>query len=74
MGSSARFTTATSTMTRTNMTAQASRMPQVSAAAFCGLSRPSLANDKVTAVDDTRPPVNPVSAVPRAGPSMRVST
>jgi hypothetical protein len=40
------------------MTAQASRIPQASAFAICGWSRASRENDKVTAVDDTRPPVN----------------
>lgn len=56
------------------MTAHDSKMPQASAGVFSGVSRASLANDKVTAVDDTRPPVTPVSAVPRAGPSTRVKT
>ena len=56
---SARLTTATRTRTRTNITAQASRMPQASAVAFCGLSRPSRAKDRVTAVEETRPPVKP---------------
>ena len=37
-------------------------------------SRLRFANDSVTAVDETSPPVRPVTAVPRLGPSMRVAT
>ena len=49
------------------MTAQASRMPQASGVGVlrvvAGFPRQK---DKVTAVDETRPPVNPVSAAPLA--------
>ena len=56
------------------MTAQASRMPQASAAAAAGSSRLRRANESVTAVEETSPPVMPVSAVPRPAPSQRVAT
>ena len=71
---SARLTIATSTMTRANITIQESRMPQASAVASCGFSRASFENESVTAVDETSPPVKPVRAAPRVGPSQRVST
>ncbi len=75
-GSRARFTTSTSTTTRAKLTVQASRMPLTMAelaAAYCG-SWLCRENDRVTAVDETRPPVNPVSGMPRCVPSIRVST
>ena len=68
------LTASTRTRTRPNITAQASRMPQASAGPAPGSSRPRRANDRVTAVDDTSPPVMPVSAVPRPAPSQRVAT
>ena len=75
-GSRSRFTTSTMTMTRTNITVHASRMPLASAGAadaYAG-SRLCFENASVTAVEDTRPPVSPVSGMPRCVPSSRVAT
>ncbi len=74
--SMSRFSTAAKTTTRTHITTQASRMPLARAyeTPRPDSSRLRFANDSVTAVDDTRPPVKPVSAAPRSVPSQRVAT
>ena len=69
------LTTRTSTTTRTNITAHESRIPQASASPSpaAPASRLRRANESVTAVDETNPPVTPVSAAPRPVPSQRVA-
>src|SRR5688572_21855880 len=54
--------TATATSTRANMTALAAIAPVESDAASPGCARLKRANESVTLVDDTRPPIKPVSA------------
>ena len=74
-GSSARFTTATSTTTRPNITDHASRMPPTSSAPLAARapSRLCFEKERVTAVDETRPPATAVIAVPRPWPSQRTA-
>src|SRR5262249_12498614 len=68
---SARFTTSTSTITRPNMMHQASSKPhpRVQAVAVRLSSRLWRANESVTAVDETRPPVTPGKTIPLPAPN-----
>ena len=66
---------AASTTIRTPITAQASSSPPASASSvFPPSSRLCFAKASVTAVEETRPPERPVTAVPRCEPRARVAT
>ena len=68
-GASARSTAATSTITRKNITVQATRMPSASAAAWRGSWRLRCAKPSVTAVLETSPPSSPVRPMPCSAPT-----
>jgi hypothetical protein len=70
------LTIATVSTTRANIIIHASRMPAASASLAGAVRSVRLwrAKLRLTAVDDTSPPVRPVMAVPRALPSQRTAT